>query len=125
MLSVFDSVGLLTLLFSCPSCIRRNHSPALITVQPSISTLHCKTLNISIKVCYSLHGVAAMIEDSDPVGRPRRLLDLSSRPRPRPRRRPPWSYHHTGTLPRLISFVSHSCEGNFIQNYPSGRRPVP
>src|SRR5258708_28135850 len=22
--------------------------------------------------------------------------------------RPSWSYHHTGTLPRLISFVSHS-----------------
>src|SRR5258708_465513 len=22
--------------------------------------------------------------------------------------RPHWSYHHTGTLPRLISFVSHS-----------------
>src|SRR5258708_4467482 len=24
--------------------------------------------------------------------------------------RPYWSYHHTGTLPRLISFVSHSYE---------------
>src|SRR6266705_4322853 len=24
--------------------------------------------------------------------------------------RPLWSYHHTGTLPRLISFVSHSYE---------------
>ncbi len=24
--------------------------------------------------------------------------------------RPHWSYHHTGTLTRLISFVSHSCE---------------
>src|SRR5258708_34957045 len=23
--------------------------------------------------------------------------------------RPPWSYRYTGTLPRLISFVSHSC----------------
>src|SRR5229473_6221164 len=27
---------------------------------------------------------------------------------PSDRNRPSWSYHHTGTLPRLISFVSHS-----------------
>jgi hypothetical protein len=32
----------------------RNHSLALITVQPSISTIHCKTLNNFIKACYSL-----------------------------------------------------------------------
>ncbi len=32
----------------------RNHSLALITVQPSISTIHCKALNNLSKVCYSL-----------------------------------------------------------------------
>src|SRR6266478_624676 len=34
--------------------VGRDHSPALIAVQPSISTLRYKTLNIFIKVCYSL-----------------------------------------------------------------------
>jgi hypothetical protein len=38
-----------------------------IAVRPSISTIRCKTLNIFIKVCYSLLDIAAMIEDSDPV----------------------------------------------------------
>src|SRR4029077_11488477 len=45
---VFDSA------FSCASRIHRNHLPALITVQPSISTVRCKTLNNFSKVCYSL-----------------------------------------------------------------------
>jgi len=42
----------MTLPFSCPSSIHENHSPALITIQPSFSTIPCKTLNIFIKVCY-------------------------------------------------------------------------
>ena len=55
MLWGFESVGLpLPLLFSCSSRIHRNHSAALIAVQPSFSTVRCKTLNIFIKVCYSL-----------------------------------------------------------------------
>src|SRR6267154_6193019 len=51
---VYQRVRGLTLLFSSSSRIRRNHSPALMTVQPSFSTIRCKTLNILIKVCYSL-----------------------------------------------------------------------
>ena len=54
MLSVFESVGLLTLFFPYLSCIHRSHSTALIAVQPSFSTIGCKTLNIFIKACYSL-----------------------------------------------------------------------
>ena len=38
--------------------------------------------------------------------KPRRLLDPFSSAR----RRPTWSYHHTGTLDRLISFACHSYE---------------
>jgi hypothetical protein len=86
--------GLLTLLFSCSSRIPRNHSLALIAVQPSFSTFHCKTLNILIKVCYSLPVVAAMT--------PRRLHDFSSPLG----HRPPWSYHHTGTLPLSTLFAT-------------------
>jgi|HubBroStandDraft_3_1064219.scaffolds.fasta_scaffold21526_2 hypothetical protein len=37
---------------------------------------------------------------------PRQVLD----PFPEPGNRPTWSYLHTGTLPRLISFICHSCE---------------
>jgi hypothetical protein len=75
MLSVFESVGPLTSLFSRSS--HRNRSRALIAVQPSFSTVRCKTLNIFIKVCYSLpcllHSILARlpssrIEDSDQVG---------------------------------------------------------
>jgi hypothetical protein len=33
--------------------IHRNHSPALITVQPSFSTIPCKTLNNLIPACYT------------------------------------------------------------------------
>ena len=54
MLSLFESVGLLTLFFSRLSRIHRIHSAPLIAVQPSFSTFRCKTLNIFIKVCYSL-----------------------------------------------------------------------
>src|SRR5258707_15832951 len=50
----FLRVGLLTLLFSRSSQIHGNRSTALIAVQPSFSTVRCKTLNIFIKVCYSL-----------------------------------------------------------------------
>jgi hypothetical protein len=38
--------------------------------------------------------------------RPRQLLDSFSLADSRPL----WSYHHTGTVPRLISFICHSCE---------------
>ena len=65
-------------------------------VQPSFSTIRCKTLNIFIKVCYASPVVAAM--------QARRALDPFSIARSRP----PWSYHQTGTLPRLISFACHS-----------------
>ena len=34
------------------SDILRNHSPALITVQPSFSTIHCKTLSQTLLACY-------------------------------------------------------------------------
>ncbi len=47
-----------------------------------------------------------MIEDFGPVGKPHRVLNSFSRAR----RRLPWSYLQTGTLPRLISFVCHSYE---------------
>jgi hypothetical protein len=68
MLSVFESVVLLTLLFSCSSRIHRNHSPALIAVQPLFSTIRCKTLNIFIKVCYSLACLFTLsLEVSNPV----------------------------------------------------------
>jgi hypothetical protein len=40
--------------FSCAAPIHKNHSPALITVQPSFATIRCKTLNVFIKVCYPL-----------------------------------------------------------------------
>src|SRR6266481_6286537 len=52
MLSVFENMGILTLLFSCSSRIHRNHSPALITIQPSFLAISCKTLNNLIKSCY-------------------------------------------------------------------------
>ena len=45
---------LLTLLFAYSSPMRRGHSPALIAVQPSFSTFHCKILNNFSKACYSL-----------------------------------------------------------------------
>src|SRR6266852_2571777 len=40
--------------------------------------------------------------------------------------RPHWSYHHTGTLPRLISFVSHSYEntGGVGVFFPFRNSPV-
>jgi len=41
-------------LFELISCIRRCSSLLPTTVQPSFSTLHCKTLNNFSKVCYSL-----------------------------------------------------------------------
>jgi hypothetical protein len=47
----FVRVGPLTLLFSYSSRIQRNHSTALIAVQPSFSTIHCKTLDPSVLVC--------------------------------------------------------------------------
>jgi len=65
-------------------------------VQPSFSTVRCKTLNIFIKVCYASLVVAVM--------QARRAFDPFSIARSRP----PWSYHQTGTLPRLIFFVCHS-----------------
>ena len=65
-------------------------------VQPSFSTICCKTLNIFIKVCYSSLVAAAM--------QARRAFDPFSIARSRPT----WSYHQTGTLPRLIFFVCHS-----------------
>jgi hypothetical protein len=49
------------------SRIHRNRSALLIAVQPSFSTVYCKTLNIFIKVCYSLPCTPAQSPDSDPV----------------------------------------------------------
>src|SRR5260370_3634506 len=50
------------------SRIHRNHSLALITVRPSFSTIRCKTLNIFIKVCYSLPCILALsLEESNLV----------------------------------------------------------
>ncbi len=68
------------------------------TVQPPISPVHCKTLNNLSKACYPPPVVAAM--------KPRRFLDSF----PRLGCRPSWSYLHTGTLLRLISFICHSYE---------------
>jgi len=51
-----------------------------------------------IKVCYVFHVFAAM--------QARRTLH----PLSMAYSCPTWSYHHTGTLPRLISFICHSCE---------------
>jgi len=48
----------LTSLFSCSSRIHRNHSPVLIAVQPSISTIYCKTLNNLISTCYPYYMIA-------------------------------------------------------------------
>src|SRR5438132_4566008 len=45
-------VGLLILLFSCSSHIHRNHSPTLITVRCSFSTIHCKSLSQTLLPCY-------------------------------------------------------------------------
>ncbi len=51
-----------------PVCSPGNHSPALITIQPSFSTIPCKTLNILIKVCYSLPCLSnAILADLAPL----------------------------------------------------------
>src|SRR5208282_186325 len=76
----------------------KHHSTALIAVQPSFSTVRCKTLNIFIKVCYSLPVVAAMLEDSDPVGTPRRSLSTFLRLIPTP-------IHLTPKSHGIISFA--------------------
>src|SRR5258708_18616725 len=62
----FESVGLLTLFFSLVSH-PQNHSRALMTVRPSVSTSRCKTLNIFIKVCYSLPCLPSPILADLPV----------------------------------------------------------
>jgi hypothetical protein len=51
----------LTFLFSHSSHIHRSHSPALIAVRPSFSTIRCKTLNIFIKACYALPCISKPI----------------------------------------------------------------
>ena len=65
-------------------------------VQPSFSTIRCKTLNIFIKVCYSL-PVVVYAEPRSAAMQARRAFDPFSIARSRP----PWSY-------RLIFFVCHS-----------------
>ncbi len=50
----FTRVRGLPLLFSRSPRIHSNPSARLIAVQPSFSTVRCKTLNIFIKMCYSL-----------------------------------------------------------------------
>jgi hypothetical protein len=55
-----------------PACSPGNHSPALITIQSSISTIPCKTLNNSISSCYPVAVFAAT--------HPRRSLDPFSLP---------------------------------------------
>jgi hypothetical protein len=48
------------------SRIHRNHSLTLIAVRPSFSTFRCKTLNIFIKVCYSLPCIFTLsLEESN------------------------------------------------------------
>src|SRR5258707_13696058 len=42
-----------------PLAIMETVQPSLIAVQPSFSTIRCKTLNIFIKVCYSLSCILA------------------------------------------------------------------
>ena len=61
MLSVFESVGLLTLLFSSFTRTRRRRLIRPTTVQPSFSTIRCKTLNLSILSCYTYPVSAAMV----------------------------------------------------------------
>ena len=51
---VLQRVRGLPLLFSRSPRIHSNHSARLTAVQPLFSTVRCKTLNIFIKVCYSL-----------------------------------------------------------------------
>ena len=69
-------------------------------------------------MCYASPVVAAM--------QARRALDPFSMARSRP----PWSYHQTGTLPRLIFFVCHSYEntggvGVFFPFWNSTASPAP
>src|SRR5882672_1178216 len=102
----YKGCGGCLLLFARSPRIHSNHSARLIAVQPLFSTIRCKTLNIFIKVCYPLPDVAAMLEDSDPVGTPRRLLDPSSNART------PGNSSHFGThLPRSIFFSFHTLTG--------------
>ena len=49
--SVFEG-GAFDFAFSRSSRTRGNDSPALITIQPSFSTIHCKPFNIPITSCY-------------------------------------------------------------------------
>ena len=58
------------------SRIHRNHSALLIAIRPSFSTVYCKTLNIFIKVCYSLPCIPALSPE-------RAATILSGRFRPR------------------------------------------
>ncbi len=77
----YQRVRILTLLFLVRLAPSPNRSLLPIAVQPSILTIHCKTLNNLIRTCYSLPVVAAM--------NPRPLFDsfrrhLSPAPGPRP-----------------------------------------
>jgi hypothetical protein len=46
-------LGILTLLFSCSCCARRNHSSGPIAIHPSILPIPCILLNLSVLACYS------------------------------------------------------------------------
>src|SRR2546429_1293509 len=60
-------VGLLILLFSCSSHIHRTHSPTLITVRCSFSTIHCKSLSQTLLPCYpSACSSLSILTDSFP-----------------------------------------------------------
>jgi hypothetical protein len=94
----FSREGLLTLLSCCSPRTHRNHSETLITVQPSFSTMRCKTLNIFSKVCNSLP-----------------CLPSSNLP-------PPFSLHHPcpiSVLPvtsLLLYFPTSSCQRHVTKN---------
>jgi hypothetical protein len=55
--------------FSHSSRTHRNQSTALITVQPSISTIHCKILNNLIRPCYSLPCTPSPVTELIPWAR--------------------------------------------------------
>jgi hypothetical protein len=52
---------------SCSSYTHRNHSTALTAVQPSFSAIGCKTLNIFIKVCYTVLCLSSPIPADPPI----------------------------------------------------------
>src|SRR5258708_30138138 len=73
-LSLLESVGPLTLLLLVRLAPSPNRSLPPIAVRPPIPALHCKTLNIFIKVCYSLPCLLAL--NPEPCSRATRSFPL-------------------------------------------------